>query len=166
MPQLHLSDQQFYYTPTSTKLKGGYTGFTLSICPSVPLWTESYPLCIFNNTHRIHFIFAHLIKQLQKVCRVWCLFKNSKIGMGNHEAAGVSSERRHSSCSSCLLRCGLCQRFDSILHLSLEALRGIPSNSGESESCRRHQSLHPGAQDRTWKARYGTKESFILSTEI
>ena len=24
-----------YYTPASTKLKGGYTGFTLSICPSV-----------------------------------------------------------------------------------------------------------------------------------
>ena len=39
-------------------------------CPSVRLWTESCPLCIFNNTHRIHFIFAHLIKQLQKVCRV------------------------------------------------------------------------------------------------
>ena len=39
-------------------------------CPSVRLWTESCPLCIFKNTHRIHFIFAHLIKQLQKVCRV------------------------------------------------------------------------------------------------
>ena len=56
--------------PASTKLKGGYTGITLSVCPSVRLWTESCPLCIFNNTHRIHFIFAHLIKQLQKVCRV------------------------------------------------------------------------------------------------
>ena len=41
----------------------------LSVRPSVRLWTESCPLCIFNNTHRIHFIFAHLIKQL-KVCRV------------------------------------------------------------------------------------------------
>ena len=56
--------------PASTKLIGGYTGITLSVCPSVRLWTESCPLCIFNNTHRIHFIFAHLIKQLQKVCRV------------------------------------------------------------------------------------------------
>ena len=56
--------------PASTKLKGGYTGITLSVCPSVRLWTELCPLCIFNNTHRIHFIFAHLIKQLQKVCRV------------------------------------------------------------------------------------------------
>ena len=42
----------------------------VSPCPSVHLWTESCPLCIFNNTHRIHFIFAHLIKELQKVCRV------------------------------------------------------------------------------------------------
>ena len=56
--------------PASTKLKGGYTGITLSVCPSVRLWTESCLLCIFNNTHRIHFIFAHLIKQLQKVCLV------------------------------------------------------------------------------------------------
>ena len=56
--------------PASTKLKGGYTGITLSVCPSVRLWTESCPLCIVNNTHRIHFIFAHLMKQLQKVCRV------------------------------------------------------------------------------------------------
>ena len=58
------------YTSASTKLIGGYTGITLSVCPSVCLWTESCPLCIFNNTHRIYFIFAHLIKQLQKVCRV------------------------------------------------------------------------------------------------
>ena len=56
--------------PASTKLKGGYTGITLSVCPSVRLWTESCPLCNFNNTHRIHFIFAHLIRQLKKVCRV------------------------------------------------------------------------------------------------
>ena len=33
-----------------------------SVRPSVRLWTESCPLCIFNNTRRIHFIFAHLIK--------------------------------------------------------------------------------------------------------
>ena len=67
----HFNAKRFssdFYTPASTKLIGGYTGITLSICPSVHLWTESCPLCIFNNTHRIHFIFAHLIKQLQKVC--------------------------------------------------------------------------------------------------
>ena len=55
------------YIPCSTQLKG-YTGFTLSVCPSVRLWTESCLLCIFHNTSWIHFIFTHLIKQLQKVC--------------------------------------------------------------------------------------------------
>ena len=39
-------------------------------CPSVRLWTESCLHCIFNNTCRINFIFAHLITQLQKVCHV------------------------------------------------------------------------------------------------
>ena len=42
----------------------------LFILRDVRLWTESCPLCIINNTRRIHFIFARLIKQLQKVCRV------------------------------------------------------------------------------------------------
>ena len=51
-----------FIPPASTK----YNGFTLS----VRLWTESCPLCIFNITRQIHFIFAHLIKQLQKVCGV------------------------------------------------------------------------------------------------
>ena len=41
-----------------------------SICTSVHLWIWYCPLCIFNNTRRIHFIFAHDIKQLQKVCCV------------------------------------------------------------------------------------------------
>ena len=36
------------------------------------------PFCILNNTNRIHFIFAHLIKQLQKVCRLLSLFQNLK----------------------------------------------------------------------------------------
>ena len=61
-----------FYTPRFNEVERGYTGFTssicLSVCPSVCLWTESCPLCIFNNTRRIHFIFTHLIKQLQKVC--------------------------------------------------------------------------------------------------
>ena len=47
--------------PASTKLKGGYTGFALSV-------HLSCLLCIFNNTRQIHFVFAHLITQLQKVC--------------------------------------------------------------------------------------------------
>ena len=49
------------------------------VCPSVRLWTTSFPLCIFHNNSRIHIIFIHLIKQLQKVCRVLTFFKNSKI---------------------------------------------------------------------------------------
>ena len=83
--------------PASAKLKGG---ILVSPCPSVRLWTESCPLRIFNNTHRIHFIFAHLIKQLQKVCNahfkikkfysmVWVIMRRR----------GVSSECRCSSCS-------------------------------------------------------------------
>ena len=58
------------YLPLN-EVEGGYSHRILvSPCPSVRLWTESCPLCIFYNTHRIHFIFTHLIKQLQKVCRV------------------------------------------------------------------------------------------------
>ena len=61
--------QQCNYNPPSTKLKGG---ILVSPGPSVrpSMWTESCPLCIFNNTHWIHFIFAHFIKQLQKVLHV------------------------------------------------------------------------------------------------
>ena len=61
------------YTPCSTKLKGD---MLVSPCPSVRLWTESCPLCIFYNTCPIHFIFTHLIKQLQKVCRMWTFFSS------------------------------------------------------------------------------------------
>ena len=64
--------------PPLNEVEGGYTGFALSVCPSVRpsvhpsvhRGTESCPLWIFYNTHQIHFIFTHLIKQLQKVCYV------------------------------------------------------------------------------------------------
>ena len=49
------------YTPASTKLKGGYTP-----CPSIRLWTESCPLCIFNNDCRIHFIFPILSSNFRR----------------------------------------------------------------------------------------------------
>ena len=68
-----------YYTLRFNEVERGvywYHLVRLSVRPSVRLWTESCPLHIFKNTHRIHFIFAHLIKQLQKVCRVWCPFQN------------------------------------------------------------------------------------------
>ena len=51
-----------YYTPRFKEVERGvywYHLVRLSVCPSVRLWTESCPLCIFINTHRIHFIFAH-----------------------------------------------------------------------------------------------------------
>ena len=63
------------YTPRFNAVERGYTSFTLSVGPFVRLWTESYPLCIFSNTRQIHFIFAHLIKQLQKVCPLKVCFK-------------------------------------------------------------------------------------------
>ena len=71
----------FLYPPLQRSWKGVYWYHLvrLSICPSVRLWTESCPLCIFNNTHRIHFIFAHLIKQLQKVCHVYYIIPGYEI---------------------------------------------------------------------------------------
>ena len=68
---------RIYYTLRFNEVERGVYWFHL-----VRLWTESCPLCIFNNTHRILFILAHLIKQLQKVCRMQCLFQNSKIWYG------------------------------------------------------------------------------------
>ena len=66
--------------PALTKLKGGILVSPCpSVRPSVRLWTEPCPLCIFNNTGLVHFLFAHLIKQLHKVCRVLSLFRNSKL---------------------------------------------------------------------------------------
>ena len=63
------------YTPASTKLKGGYTGFTLSVnpsvrssvCPSVDRIESTLYLQQYSSDP---FHIAHLIKQLQKVCRV------------------------------------------------------------------------------------------------
>ena len=73
-----ISKCNFSYTPTPPLQRSWKGGILVSPClsvrpsvrPFVRLWTESCPLCIFKNTRRIHFIFAHLIKQLQKVYRV------------------------------------------------------------------------------------------------
>ena len=67
--------------PASTKLKGGYTGITLSVCQSVCLWTDSCPLCIFD------FVFFWLGIQYDSM--VWVINRR-----------GVSSECMRSSCSS------------------------------------------------------------------
>ena len=58
-------DINHYYTPRFNEVERGVHWFHL-----VRLWTESCPLCIFNNTLRIHFIFALHIEQFQKVCRM------------------------------------------------------------------------------------------------
>ena len=58
------SDRQFFTSPASTKLKARYTGSPLSFCPYVDRTVSA--------------LYPHLIKQLQKVCRVWRLFQNLK----------------------------------------------------------------------------------------
>ena len=51
-----------------------------SIRPSVPRPSRiPCPLCSFYSSGWIHFIFIHLIKQLQKVCRVQSFLQNLKI---------------------------------------------------------------------------------------
>ena len=121
--------------PLQQSWKGGIlVSRRLSVCPSVCLsfhlsvclWIESCPLCNFHNTAWIHFIIAHLNKQLSKVCCVKSCWQNSIIWifailflnlllwlwllltwdliwinyMGNHGAAGVFLKHRHSSCYS------------------------------------------------------------------
>ena len=57
-----------FYPPLQWSWKRGIlVSPCASVCPSVRLWTESCPLCIFNNNHQIHFVCTHLINQLQKV---------------------------------------------------------------------------------------------------
>ena len=51
----------------------------LSVRPSVRPSHIPCPLCSAYSFGWIHFIFVHLIKQLQKVCRVWSFLQNFKI---------------------------------------------------------------------------------------
>ena len=125
-----------------------YTGFTssvrLSASLSVRLWTKSCPLCISHNTIRVHFIFAYLIKQLQKGCREWSLFQNLNFwrifGICNFDfvllwhgiwykstvwvigggGGGGFSERRRSCCSSLYLWTSLLDIKSVWRHLTLE----------------------------------------------
>ena len=94
-----------------------------SICPSVRPSRIACLLCGANISGLFHFIFIHLIKRRQKVCRIQSFLQNFKIlafffsnlllclvltwdlmsitRMGNHGATGGISECRHSTCSSC-----------------------------------------------------------------
>ena len=69
--------QMHNYTLHSTKLKGvhWFHLVRLFVCPSVCLWTESCPLCIFHKTSQIHFICTYLINQFQMVCCVLSFVK-------------------------------------------------------------------------------------------
>ena len=58
------------YTPPHNEVVGGYTGFTPSVLLSVHTSRIPCPLCSAYSFGSIHFIFIHLIKQLQKVCHV------------------------------------------------------------------------------------------------
>ena len=65
---------QLNYTPRFNKVERGYTGFTLAgrlVC-----WRNHVhcPLCIFNNTGWIHFIFTHYIKYFRRcvACKTFC----------------------------------------------------------------------------------------------
>ena len=71
------------------------------VCLSVRMWTESCLLCNFYDTSHIHFIFTHLIKQLQKVCHMLSFLHNSLTwdliwinNMGNHGMV-FSFTKRH-----------------------------------------------------------------------
>ena len=76
---LSISYLFFFIIPPLNEVEWVYTGFNLLVSPSVRLWTESCPFCIFHSTNRTHFIFTHLINKLQKVCRALSFVKNSKI---------------------------------------------------------------------------------------
>ena len=60
---MRMGSLKIFITSTQRGWRGVYW-FHL-VRPSGPLWTDSCPLCIFHNIHGIHFIFTHLIKQLQ-----------------------------------------------------------------------------------------------------
>ena len=99
----------YYYTPRFSKVDRGvywYHLFRLSVCPSVDrivsaLYLQQYSLDPFH-------ICTSYQATSEGVSRVMPVSKFKNLtwdpiwlnGMGNHEAAGVSSERRRSSCSS------------------------------------------------------------------
>ena len=101
--------------PASSKWKGRNTGFILAVRPSVGLWTESCPLCIFNYTHLIHLYSYILISYFRKCVafNVSCKISKFKVSvnsltllvltwdpiltnsLGNHGVARVSSITTH-----------------------------------------------------------------------
>ena len=60
----------FNIPPAQQSCWGGGGGILVSLCPSVRPSRIPCPLCSTYSFGWIHFIFIHLIKQLQEVCRV------------------------------------------------------------------------------------------------
>ena len=71
---LHEPMLTYHYTPPAQRSCWGYTGFTPSVRLSIRLSIRPShilcPLCSAYSSCWIYFIFIHLIKQLQTVCRM------------------------------------------------------------------------------------------------
>ena len=68
------------YSPCATKLLGGILlSLHPSVCPSIRPASCMCLLCSTYSSGWLHFIFIHLIKQLQEVCCVWSFLQNFKI---------------------------------------------------------------------------------------
>ena len=103
---IFLTLEHFIITPASTELKRGYTGFTSSICPSV-----RPSICGWNRIRSVSSTilagsssYLYLLSSSFRRC-VTCEVSWDPIwinSMGDHGAAGVFSECRRSSCSSCI----------------------------------------------------------------
>ena len=66
------------YIPQSNEVERGYTGFTFSVRPSIRLWTESCPTCIFTGS----ILFLHIIStKIQKVCPVLSFLKFQNLNL-------------------------------------------------------------------------------------
>ena len=119
----------YTWPPASTKLKGGYTGFTLSVCPSVDrivsalylqqyLWDPFHIHILSSNLRMcVRVMFVSKFKKL-KFWRILSIYNFDLVficlgiqcdsivwlimGRGGRVVVVVvvSSERRHSSCSS------------------------------------------------------------------
>ena len=83
MCQLYPWILQGYLYPRTTKLYGGILvslvlSVCLSVCASVHPSHIPCSLCSTYSSSWIHFLYIHLIEQLQKVCHVWCFLQNFK----------------------------------------------------------------------------------------
>ena len=128
---------QFIIPPASTKLKGGYTGFTLSVCPSVDrivsaLYLQQYSVDPFHictsyqatsegvsrvmPVSKFKFKFGEFFKFVTDFVFFWLGIQYDSMVWVIMRRRGVSSERRCSSCSS--LKRFWCAYMVSVLKFS------------------------------------------------